>query len=102
MLYKWRQRARAKEKLAKKENKKCKRKCKEGQVSAAAFPSRISKKRRIDLVKSHLPETPEKKLDILAAIIESPTRRNGLENKSIIPSAVNEEAQVAVAVMSDA
>ena len=48
-----------KEELAKTENKKCKRK--EGQVSAAAFPSRMSKKRRIDVVKSHLPETPEKK-----------------------------------------
>ena len=67
-----------------------------------AFPSRMSKKRRIDLVKSHLPETPEKKVDVLAAIIESPTTRNGLENKGIIPSAVSEEAQVAVAVMSDA
>ena len=101
-LYKRRQRAKAKEELAKKENKKCKRKRKEGQVSAAAFPSRMSNKRRIDLVKSHLPETPEKKVDVLAAIIESPTRRNGLENNGIIPSAVSEEAQVAVAVMSEA
>ena len=100
-LYKRRQRARAKEELAKTENKKCKRKRKEGQVSAAAFPSRMSKKRRIDLVKSHLPETLEKKLDVLAAIIESPTTRNGFENKGVIPSAVSEEAQVAVAVMSD-
>ena len=61
-LYKRRQQARAKEELEKKENNKCKRK--EGQVSAAAFPSRMSKKRRTDLVKSHMPETPKKKIDV--------------------------------------
>ena len=71
-------------------------------MSAAAFPSRMSKKRRIDLVKSHLPETTAKKVDVMAAIIESPSTRKGLENKGTIPLAENEEAQVAVAVMSDA
>ena len=84
-LYKRRQRARAKEELAKKENKKCKRKRKEGQVSAAAFPSRMSKKRQIDLVKSHLPETPKKKVDVLAAIVESLRRETVLKTRVLSP-----------------
>ena len=97
-LYKRNQRAKAKEELKKKEESKCTR-----NDSGTAFPTRMSKKRRVDLVKSHLPESPAKKLAVVATLIESPTTRKGLMRKGLISSAEkNDEAAVALLAMHDA
>ena len=107
-LYKRQQRAKAKEEAKKKEEKSQmrKNKCKlqTNEVSSSrAFPTRMAKRCQVDLVKSHLPESPAKKVAVVAALIESPTTRSGLECKGLIPSAENrEEADVALSVMRDA
>ena len=97
-LYKRNQRAKAKEEMKKKEKAKRTR-----SDSGTAFPARMSKKRRVDLVKSHLPESPAKKVAVVATLIESPTTRKGLLRKGLISSAEkNDEADVALTVMRDA
>ena len=82
-LYKRNQRARAKEEMKKKGKGK-----RTHNDSGTAFPTRMSKKRRVDLVKSHLPESPAKKVAVVATLIESPTTRKGLLRKGLISSAV--------------
>ena len=63
----------------------------------------MSKKRRVDLVKSHLPESPAKKLAVVATLIESLTTTKGLTRKGLISSAEkNDEAAVALSAMHDA
>ena len=97
-LYKCNQRAKAKEEMKKKEKGKRTR-----GDSGTAFPTRMSKKQRVDLVKSHLPESPAKKVAVVATLIESPTTRKGLLRKGLISSAEkNDEADVALTVMRDA
>ena len=70
--------------------------------SSRAFPTRMAKKHQVDLIKSHLPESPPKKVAVVAALIESSTTRSGLECKGLIPSAENREADDALSVMRDA
>lgn len=84
--------------------RKNKRKLQTNEVSSSrAFPTRMAKKRQVDLIKSHLPESPAKKVAVVAALTESPTTRSGLERKGLVPSAENrEEADVALSVMRDA
>ena len=98
----------AKEEAKKKEEKSQMRKNKcqlqTNEVSSSrAFPTRMAKKCQVDLIKSHLPESPAKKVAVVAELIESPTTRSRLERKGLIPSAENrEEADVALSVMRDA
>ena len=100
-LYKRNERPRAKEAMKKKEEK-AKRKRSEAEVSGTAFPTRMSKKRRVDRVKAHLPESPAKKVAVVAALIESPTTKKGLLSKGIISSAEkSDEAEVALSAMRD-
>lgn len=70
-LYKRRRRARAMENLKKKEKLLKNKRTSEG----PAFPTRMSKKRKVDLVKSHLPKSLAK----IAAFVEALTkvRRQG-------------------------
>ena len=97
-LYKRNQRAKAKEEMKKKEKGKRTR-----SDSGTAFPTRMSKKRRVDLVKSHLSESPAKKVAVVATLIESPTTKKGLLRKGLISSAEkNDEADVSLTVMRDA
>ena len=71
--------------------------------SGTAFPTRMSKKQRVDLVKSHLPESPAKRIAVVATLLESPTTRKGLVRKGLISSAEkNDEADVALSAMRDA
>ena len=88
--------------------KKKEEKCKNGKhkrtrndsVSGTAFPTRMSKKRAVDFVKACLPESPAKKVAVVAALIESPTTRKGLQSKGLIPSAKNnDEGKVAISAM---
>ena len=70
--------------------------------SSRAFPTRMAKKCQVDLIKSHLPESLAKKVVVVAALIESPITRSGLERKGLIPSAENrEEADIALLVMRE-
>ena len=63
----------------------------------------MSKKRRVDVVKSHLPESPAKKLAVVATLIKSPPTRKGLMGKGLISSAEkNDKAAVALSAMHDA
>ena len=97
-LYKRNQRANAKEEMKKKAKGKRTR-----NDSGTAFPIRMSKKRRADLVKSHLPESPAKKVAVVATLIESSMTRKDLLRKGLISSAEkNDEADVAQTVMRDA
>lgn len=61
----------------------------------------MSRKRRVDLVKSDLQKLQRKIIDVQASIIESPTTGKSLENKGLISSPKNDEAEVAVAAMHD-
>ena len=62
----------------------------------------MSKKRHIDEVKSCLPQTPAKRVAVVAALIESPTTTKGLESKGLVSSAEKcDEAEVAVSAMCD-
>ena len=89
--------------------KKKEEKCKNGKrkrtrsndsVSGTAFPTRMLKKRAVDLVKACLPESPAKKVAVVAALIESPTTKKGLQSKGLIPSAKNnDEGKVAISAM---
>lgn len=107
-LYKPRQRARAKEQTLEKKDKSHKVKPTSNQKGRASsntvtFPSRMSKKRHIDVVKSRLPQSPAKRVAVVAALIESPTTRKGLESKGLVCSAEKcDEAEVAVSAMCDA
>ncbi len=58
-------------------------------VSGTAFPTRMSKKRAVDLVKACLPESPAKKVAVVTALIESPTTKKGLQSKGLIPFGEN-------------
>ena len=70
--------------------------------SSRAFPTRMAKKCQIDLIKSHLPKSPAKKVAVVAAPMENPTSRSRLECEGLVPSAENREADVALSVMQDA
>ena len=61
----------------------------------------MAKKCQVDLIKSHLPESLAKKVAVVAALIESPITRSGLERKGLIPSAENREADIALLVMRE-
>ena len=70
--------------------------------NSVPFPPRMSKKRHIDGVKSRLPRSPTKRVAVVAALIESPTTRKGLESKGLVFSAEKcDEAEVAVSAMCD-
>ena len=83
--------------------RKNKRKLDSNELSTStAFPTRMAKKRQVDLVKSHLPKSPAKKVAVVAALMESPTTKSGLEGKGLIPSAKNrEEGGVALSAMRE-
>ena len=99
-LYKQRQRANAKEHVTQ-HNRSEKGLC--SSAAASAFPSRMSKKRNVDSVKSSLPKSPAKKVAVLAALIESPTARKGLERLGVVHSSEkDEEAETALAALRDA
>ena len=70
--------------------------------SSRAFPTRMAKKCQIDLIKSHLPKSPAKKVAVVAVPMENPTSRSRLECEGLVPSAENREADVALSVMQDA
>ena len=82
--------------------RKNKRKLDSNELSTStAFPTRMAKKRQVDLVKSHLPKRPAKKVAVVAALMESPTTKSGLKGKGLIPSAKNREAGVALSAMRE-
>ena len=47
-------------------------------MCSSAFPSRMSKKRNVDLVKNVLPKSPTKKATVVATLMASPTTWKGL------------------------
>ena len=60
----------------------------------------MAKKRQVDLVKSHLPKSPSKKVAVVAALMESPRMKSMLECKGLILLVENkEEADVSLSVM---
>lgn len=66
------------------------------------FPSRTGKKRAIDKVKNALPESPRKRAEVLAALLDSPKTQKSLSHTVAINTPEQqEEVKLAKAVITD-
>lgn len=66
------------------------------------FPSRMAKKRAVDKAKNALPNSPRKRTEVLAALLDSPNTRKSLSESATINSSEQEgEVRLARALISD-
>lgn len=70
--------------------------------TSGPFPNRMSEKRALDEVKSALPESPEKKVYIVAKLVQSPITRKKLEDLNLVTSSQQQkQMEVGCAVLKD-
>ena len=58
---------------------------------ASSFQSRMEKKRALDQTKNVLPQTPEKKVEIVENLVKSPRTRKALQKKGVVKSPEEEK-----------
>lgn len=70
---------------------------------ASAFSSLTTRKQAVDKVKEVLPVTPEKKVEVVRILVESPTTREALVNKGVVASSeLSKKAELHDAIVEDA
>lgn len=72
------------------------------QCSSGSFPNRMSEKRALEDAKCALPESPEKKVHIMAKLVQSPNTRSKLEDLNLMTSTQQQrQLEVGCAVLKD-
>ena len=72
-------------------------------VDSSTFPNRMARKRAVDKVKVALPVTPEKRVEVVSAVLESPTIRQVLVSKGVVSSSEQrKKAEMHDAMLKDA
>lgn len=70
------------------------------EVTGTPFPNRMAKKRAIGRAKKGLPDTPEKRAEIMAAISKSPRTRKVLEKRGLIKTPEEEKEVIALKALA--
>ena len=65
-----------------------------------AFPNRMAKKRAVGRLKNSMPDTPEKKAELVATITESPRTRKVLEKRGLVRTPEEEKEVVALKALA--
>ena len=75
----------------------------DGEQMLSAFNNRTARKRAVDKVKEALPLTPEKRVEVVSSVLDSPTVRDALINKGVLTSTEQrKKAELHDAIVQDA
>ena len=69
-------------------------------ASTPAFPNRMAKKHAVGQLKKSMPDTPEKKAELVATITESPRTRKVLEKRGLVRTPEEEKEVVALEALA--